>query len=328
MNIYDIAEKSGVSIATVSRVINNSPSVSEKTRAKVRRIMSESGYSPNIFARGLMINSIRTIGVLTADVQDLYHSSAIHAIEVEAKLQGYDTILCNTGEGLEDKRKYLRLLLDKRVDGIILIGSVFREKTDNSHIVEASLKVPVVMVNAYIPGGHIYSVICDDSKAVFSIVEYLVKKGYKKIFYIYDIESYSGLEKLSGYHKGMKKAGLSVNAIKAERGLHGGFLASGQLLAYIDKGSPAAVIASEDIIAAGLMKGFRNAGLRIPEDIAVAGFNNSVISLCTEPELTSVDSMVRKISKEAAGLLIKAVEGRQIPHKTVIKPKLVIRGST
>src|SRR5689334_15616268 len=130
MNIYDIAEKAGVSIATVSRVLNGSSSVSEKTRKKVNEVMQDLGYTPNVFARGLMVNSMRTLGVMTIDVRDLYYANAIHTIELEARQRGYDLILCSTGEDINEKKKYLKLLLQKRVDGIILIGSVFKEKND------------------------------------------------------------------------------------------------------------------------------------------------------------------------------------------------------
>ena len=329
MNIYDIAKKANVSIATVSRVINNSGPVSEKTRQRVNEVMAELGYSPNIFARGLMINSIKTIGVLTIDVQDLYHASAIHTIEVEARLKDYDTILCSTGENINDKKKYLKLLLQKRVDGIILIGSVFKEKTDNSHIIEAASHVPVVMINGYVKGPNIYSIICNDSQAVYEMVLHLASKGHKKIIYVYDAETYSGWEKIKGFKKGMKAINSPIgknNIIKTEKGIEGGYIAAQKLLDQ--KADFTAVITSEDIIASGMIKVFNKSGLSVPGDIAVAGFNNSIIALCTTPELTSVDNKINAISSSAAKFLIDAIEGKDIPSKTIVEPQLVIRNST
>jgi len=170
MNIYDIAQKAGVSIATVSRVINGNPSVSKKTREKVTKVMDELGYTPNVFARGLMVNSMKTIGVMTVDVRDLYYARAIQTIESVMRLRGYDVILCSTSTDIEEKRKYLKLLLQKSVDGIILVGSIFKEKDDNSHIIEASEKVPVVIINGDIHAKNIYTILNDDCEGVYTAV--------------------------------------------------------------------------------------------------------------------------------------------------------------
>ena len=127
MNIYDVSKKAQVSIATVSRVLNGNPNVSEKTRSKVLSVMDELGYTPNIFARGLGLNTIKTIGIMCSDSSDLYLANAIYFLERELRSRGYDSILCCTGTDLETKQKYFDLLRSKRVDAIILAGSKFVE---------------------------------------------------------------------------------------------------------------------------------------------------------------------------------------------------------
>lgn len=326
MNIYDIANKAGVSIATVSRVLNNKGVVSDKTRSKVKKVMNEMGYTPNVFARGLMINSIKVLGLLTIDVRDLYHASAIHTIETNARERGYDVILCSTGNDLNDKKKYLKLLLQKRVDGIILIGSVFKEKTDNSHILEAAEHVPIVMINGYVEGNNIYSVICDDSLGVHSAVDHLAKKGHKDIAYIYDVDTFSGMNKLRGFRKGMEDNGLSIehdNIIKTQSGLDGGYAAAERLINSKKKVS--SIITAENILAVGVLKRFQEEGFKIPEDVSVIGYDNSLITLCTTPELTSIDNKVEAISSFAIKLLIDVLEGKNVPSKTVITPELILR---
>ena len=217
MNIYDIAQKAGVSTATVSRVINGSKSVTEETRQKVSAIMSEVGYTPNVFARGLMVNSMKTIGVMTIDVRDLYYARSIHAIENEARKLGYNVVLCNTGDDIWEKKKYLKLLLQKRVDGIILVGSVFKEKSDNRHITEAAAEVPVVLINGYLEGNNIYSIMCDDNGAVKSAVKQLADMGHKAVSYLYDVETFSGMEKLGGFKSAIREYGLNSGHEKIGR---------------------------------------------------------------------------------------------------------------
>ena len=134
MNIYEIAKRAGVSIATVSRVINNSPNVRKETREKVEAAIEEANYTVNDIARSLAAKTTHTIGVMTIDVRDSYYANAIYTIEQEFRTYGYNVILCNTGQELRKKKKYLKILLEKQVDGIILVGSVFKEPIHNNHI--------------------------------------------------------------------------------------------------------------------------------------------------------------------------------------------------
>ena len=120
MNIYDVSKKAGVSIATVSRVINGNNNVSEKTKQKVLSVMKEISYTPNVFARGLGLNTMKTVGIMCSDSSDPYLANAIYYLERELRSHGYDSILCCTGTSPENKRQYFELLLSKRVDAMIL----------------------------------------------------------------------------------------------------------------------------------------------------------------------------------------------------------------
>lgn len=329
MNIYDIAKKAGVSIATISRVINGSTSVSDKTRKKVTDVMQEMGYTPNAYARGLMGNSMKTIGIMTIDVRDLYFANAIHTIEIETRKMGYNIFLCSTGEDIDEKKKYLKLLLEKRVDGIILVGSVFKEKKDNSHILETAKQVPVVMVNGNVNGENVYCITCDDFTGTYDMARHLIKKGHKDIIYIYDADTFSGFEKLKGFRQAASENNINLSEnsiIKVEKSLDGSCNA---IKALINKGvNFTAVITSEDILGSGAIRALRGAGFEVPRDVAVTGYNNSIISRCTTPELTSVDGKVESLSSSAVKLLIDILEGKNVPVKTTIMPELVIREST
>ena len=328
MNIYDIAQKAGVSTATVSRVLNGSGSVSEKTRKKVSEVMEKEGYTPNVFARGLMVNSMKTIGVMTIDVRDLYYAHSIHAIENEARRLEYNVILCNTGDDISEKKKYLKLLLQKRVDGIILIGSVFKEKTDNHHITEASEEVPLVMINGHLEGQNIYSIMCDDRGATSNAVNHLVKLGHKDIVFLYDVETYSGMEKLGGFKSAMQEQGLPIGketVIHTARGVEGGYEAVRQLL---NSHVPfTAILVSEDLLAVGALRALAEAGIEVPGNVSVIGYNNSVIAQCTRPALTSIDNKVDYISSTAVSHLISVISGVSVPHRTLVSAELINRNT-
>jgi LacI family transcriptional regulator/LacI family asc operon transcriptional repressor len=151
-----VAKKANVSIATVSRVLNSSEHVSDKTRKKVLEIIKQEEYIPNAFARGLGLNTMQMIGVMCTDVTDNFYSTALGYIEKFLRAQGKDVVLCCTGNNLEDKKKNLSYLVSRRVDAVILIGSAFKEEKDNSHIKEAAEQIPVIIINGYIHLKNVY----------------------------------------------------------------------------------------------------------------------------------------------------------------------------
>ena len=173
MNIYDVSKKAGVSIATVSRVINGNTNVSEKTKEKVLNVMKEIGYTPNVFARGLGLNTMKTIGIMCTDSSDLYLANAVYYLERELRNNDYDSILCCTGNNLANKKKYLELLLSKRVDAIILVGSKFIEtdNADNSYIIEAAKSLPIMLVNGYVEGKNIPQIEFENSSEIYGEVK-------------------------------------------------------------------------------------------------------------------------------------------------------------
>ncbi len=324
MNIYDIAEKCGVSIATVSRVLNNSPRVSEKTRNKILSVMKNEGYVPNAFARGLGLDSMRMIGVMCTDITDPFYANAVGNIERLFKRQNKDIVLCCTGNELADKKKSLSYMVDRRVDAVVLIGSAFKEETDNSHIRRAAESIPVIIINGYIDLPNVYCVVCDERGAVRENVAALVNEGYNKILYLYDASTYSGNEKLSGYKEGCRLCGLSAEDILSVRVAHSVKAVEEKINELIALGTEFnSVMASEDILAAAALNTLRKNGKKIP----VIGFNNSAIAECTNPSLTSVDNMAEAMCETAVRLLDDMAEQKNVPSKTVISARLIERES-
>lgn len=331
LNIYDVSEHAHVSIATVSRVINGNPNVSEKTRKRVLAVMEELGYTPNVFARSLGLNTMKTIGIMCSDSSDPWLAEAIYYLEKELRSNGYDSILCCSGYLPETKKKYLELLCSKRVDAIILTGSHYIEARpkDNAYLLEAAKDIPLMLVNGSLEGEQIYSTVCDDHNAVYSVVTNLFKSGRKSILYLYSANSYSNLCKLSGYRNAVSDAGFAVREelmVLCQKDLDAAMkklklLSSSGI--HFD-----AVLAAEDILAVGAVKYADQAGIKIPEDLNIIGYNNSILSRCTTPEITSVDNKVEALCTTTVNTLMKVLNNGNVPAKTTITPELIKRGTT
>jgi LacI family transcriptional regulator len=332
MTIYDIAEACGVSIATVSRVLNGSSKVSPKTREKVLAAMNEQNYTPNPFARGLGLNSMKMIGILCTDVSDAYFAKAVSLVERDLRKRGLDVILGCTGMELSNKKKYLQLLLDKHVDAIILIGSPFREESDNSHILAAAKQIPIITINGLIEMPNIYSIICDEKNGVFHSVELLANEGYHSILYLYDSLTYSGKQKLEGYRQAVEKCGLDTNPKliqRITRTLEDAEAIVEQLIN--EKIRFSAIVASEDLLAVGAQKGLisLNKSKHKRKHVPVIGCNNSILAECSTPSLTSMDNRLEVLCPAAIDTLTKilAGEGASIPSKAIFPSILVPRDS-
>ena len=213
MNIYDISERSGVSIATVSRVLNNSPHVSEKTRVKVLRVMEECGYVPNAFARGLGLNSMKTIGLLCPDAADPYLAQALAHLERALRENGYDCLLSCTGREHSARAQSLEAMKNRHVDGMILMGSSFIEDSeqDNEYIRQAAGSVPIVLLNGSYACENVYCILCDDQRATMEAAQHLLDTGHRRILYLYHSRNYSGRKKLAGYRAGLASRGISAD---------------------------------------------------------------------------------------------------------------------
>lgn len=331
MNIYDVSKKANVSIATVSRVLNGNPNVSDRTRARVLSVMNELGYKPNVFARGLGLGTIQTIGIMCSDSSDPYLANAIYYLERELRANGYDSLLCCTGNSLENKQQYFELLRSKKVDAIILAGSKFieMEETDNSYIIEASRTLPVMLVNGYLEGDNIYSTLCDDRMATYQATSQLIKSGCRNILYLYSSYSYSGVNKRNGYQDALAAHGIPVR----DEYIHKcpkNVLSARDLVTQLHEDGLAfdGVLTSDDTLAVGTVKYAHAIGRKIPDDLSIIGYNDSNYAVCTDPELTSIDSKVEALCTSTINTLMGVFNGGNVPSKTTIAADLIKRATT
>ena len=331
MNIYDVSKHAGVSIATVSRVLNGNPNVSEKTRNKVMNVMAELGYTPNVFARGLGLNTMQTIGIMCSDSSDPYLANAIYYLERALRSFEYDAILCCTGYDLDAKQKYFNLLRSKRVDAIILAGSKFVEMRpkDNSYLIEAAKDLPLMLVNGYLEGENIYSTLCDDHAAMHHAATGLLKSGRRRILYLYTSYSFSGVNKTEGYKDAYRDFGLPLNESLICQCAKDISVARDTLLGLHGQGLEFdAVITSDDSLAVGAVKYAHEAGISIPDQLSVIGYNNSLLSRCTDPEITSIDSKVEALCTTTINTLMGVFSGMNVPSRITIASDLIKRQTT
>ena len=329
VSIYDVAKEANVSSATVSRVLNNSSSVSPATRSKVEDVIRRLNYQPNFFARGLVSKRVPTVGIMTIDIRIPHYARTAFAMERELFKLGYSSILCNTGGGLESNIEYLRMLVDKGVSGIMCIGSVFRDTFAHTSVLSEFPDLPFLFNNCILTASNAYSVIIDEMKALSICVDHLTEKGHSDILYVKDADSYSGSKKAEGFLSAMLLAGLDCDksaVLNAKRGLDGGAEAVDRIIE--SKAKFSAIIFGDDLTAVGGMNRLKNLGYFIPGDVAVIGFNNATVSMCCTPTLTTIDNKTDTMGSLTVSMLQMVLEGRPSTKLLTVTPELIQRDST
>ncbi len=324
MNIYDIAEKSGVSIATVSRVLNNADNVRAQTRERVLQVMKEAGYAPNPIARGLSRGSMQMVGVLCTNIRDPFYATAVGYIEEHLREQELTAILRCTGNDAEEKKRALDDMVQQNVDAVILVGSAFQDDSGNAHIANAAQHTPIIIINGFVDIPNVYCVQCDERTAVADLVQLLIRRNRQRVLLLHGEKTYSCQQKISGYFEGHAATGMQTDnarIVQVNRDLADVNACVKQLLV---KGvSFDAVVATEDILAIGAQKALQRIGLTMP----IVGFNNSPIAQCCSPELTSVDNEIEKMCAVALTTLSALLSGQPVERHTVIQAHLVERES-
>lgn len=321
MNIYDIAKQAGVSIATVSRVLNGNGPVSPATRKKVEQILEKNNYKPSAIARGMVSKSMRTVAVLTVDIRVPHYAQTAHAMEQEFGRRGYEVILCNTSGNEATALQYLRAVIEKQVDGIILVGSVFNEIGRGQEFETLLKRVPVVLANGSLEIPNAHSVLVDDVKGVKLAVEHLVSQGRRQLIYVKDKDTASAKAKADGFMSAVTGLrGVTGTVIYTEDTLESAIRAAEELTKsgkMMD-----GIVCGEDLIAVGIIKGLTRAGVHVPENVAVTGFNNSMYGKLCEPELTSVDNKPELVAMECVRLLEALINGEGNCEDITILPEL------
>lgn len=329
MTIYDIAELAGVSASTVSRVINNKAGIRESTRQKVNDLLKQYNYSPDENARGLVNKNTKLIGIMLADIRSAHHTDLTYVVEKYLREKGYCGIILNAGARAEEMEETIGLLEKRRVDGVLIVGSVFQNDTVEKAIARHFANIPVVFANGKFNLPNVYSVLVDECDGVEHCVELLVEKQKWNIAFIGDLDTPSSQEKIKGFKRAMVQFGKpeeSLVLLGCDSSREGGYRATKNLLDQYSETQ--AVIYSEDLIAAGGMRALWDAGVKVPDEMAIIGIDNTIYGELCCPQFTSLDNKMTEMASEAARILIDAVEGRQNPRKIMLFSDIVEREST
>lgn len=331
MNIYDIAELAGVSIATVSRVLNDSPNVAEKTKLRVRGVMEEYGYVPSGFSRRLGLNALKTIGLICPDAADDYMAKAVAHMERSLREYGYDSLLYCSGYDYEDCRFAVNTLLRRQVDALVLIGSVYADDDPDServqYIREAAKQVPVFLINGYVRGENVCCAVCDDYEASRAAVAEMIASGRRKILFLTDMDTVSTNLKRRGCQDALAQAGLELRG-DMNVGLANQINQTCSHLLRLPELDVDGIFAANDALAAGALKYAGRRGLSVPGDLCIIGYNNSELSVCCNPELSTIDSREQRLCQIAMDSIKLRLGGKNVDRRVFAKGCLIRRGTT
>ena len=327
--IYDIAEKAGVSASTVSRVINNYPYVNKETRAKVLKVIAESNYIQNDSARSLATQSTRMAGILIADVRTTHHTEGVYYVEHEFSKNGYSCLIYNTGTDPEQQARYIQILSQKKVEAVVLMGSVFQNVSVQNAIMVCMPNTPVAICNGYLDGPNIYGVTSDEHGGVMNAVKLLTSKGRKNIAFMTNRLTPSNQEKLNGFNDGCKLyvKGGSSEVIEVQSGEVFDYEEATRKL-MSERPDTDAIVYSEDFIALAGLHALYEMGIKVPEQVSVVGMNNSRYAQISNPALTSIDNMLYDTSLIAVRNLLEVLKGERVNHRMSIGTNIVERSST
>jgi LacI family transcriptional regulator len=318
MRIKDIAREAGVSTATVSHVINNTKYVTDETREKVQQAIKKFNYHPNAHAQMLALGRSKIIGLLVSDISNPFFPEIIKSIEASVIERGYNLILLNTNYDSERAVEYVHRLIQMKVAGIVLMIAEFDEALID---VAQRKKTSIVFHDLGAVGEKMSNVILDYAAGIDEAVEHLVSLGHKNIAHISGShEIHSGRVRERAFTDSIKKHLSKSPAPKIYEGnfrFEGGRFAARQILA--EKNRPTAVVVANDLMALGAMQEFKAAGLKIPEDISIVGFDDIAFASLADPPLTTVCSPRVEIGRRAVEALMTTIEK---PHQPGVEVKI------
>jgi LacI family transcriptional regulator len=324
VTIYDVAREAGVSMATVSRVVNNNTNVKPLTRKKVFEAIERLGYRPNAVARGLASKKTTTVGVVIPDISNTFFAEVARGIEDIANMYHYNIILCNADKRKDKEIRVINTLLEKQVDGLLFMGGTV---TDEHRDAFRTANVPIVLCATSEPSRTIPSVDIHHEKAAYDAVTLLLNHGHRKIAFISGVfeDSNNGLARFNGYKKAIEAAGLQVRDEYVRIGnlrYESGMDASKFFLGLEDR--PTAIFAATDEMAIGAIHAVQDFGLRVPYDISVVGIDNIRMASMVRPQLTTVAQPMYDLGAVSMRLLTKLMNKEHVDDARVILAHEVI----
>jgi LacI family transcriptional regulator len=327
--IADVARRAGVSTMTVSRVLNNSGYASEETRSRVVAAVAELGYMPDGPARSLRVKRTQTLALVLTDITNPFFTTVARGVEDAASAEGYSVMFCNTDESEEEEARYVRMLLERQVDGILLVPASASSRSFDAALTRGK---PVVALDRAVHGAQVDTVRCDSEGGAQQAARHLLALGHREIAVLAGSREVSvTVERVRGAQRAFADAGLTLSE---ERILYGkpetGSGAEMARAALALDPRPTAFLATNNFIAVGAFAALRELNLRVPEDVSLAGFDDLPAALLFDPFLTVVSQPAYEMGRGGAELLLARLRGAG-PDETqdiVLPTQLVVRRST
>ena len=332
VTIYDIAERLKLAPSTISRGLQDNPSVNEKTRKKIMAAAAEMGYRFNTFASNLRKQRSNMIGVIVPRLNSYFISSMLAGIEKEINSAGYDMLISQSLELEANEIKYAKAMLNNRVDGLIV--NLAANTRNLNHFQEYSRhNLPLVFVDRVFEDDDFNKVMINNSKAGYDITSHLIQQGCRRIAHLTgSLMRNVYQERKAGYQRALAEHNIPYDeqlVLETELTEDASAKAAQQILKM--KNRPDGLFVANDMSAAICMKVFKDAGIHIPADIAVAGFNNEIISRLSDPMITTINYPGEEMGRTAARQLINLIEHRSdndLTKSIILKSQLVVRAST
>ncbi|MFZ7131414.1 MAG: LacI family DNA-binding transcriptional regulator [Eubacteriales bacterium] len=327
VKIKDVAREANVSVATVSRVLNNIPLVNEDTKKRVLEAIEVTGYKPNAIARSLKMQKTNTFGIMIPDISKEYYTQVVRGVEDVCNIYDYNIILCNTDSDPIKEQTYFNVFYEKQCDGILFIGKRLNEQLHNNMV---NSRIPIVLGAINDPQKRFLSITINNEQAAFDLTDYLIKNGHQKIAFFNDEDkTFVAQQRKEGYLRALIHNGIKVNEsheFKGRYSIKGGYDLMERLLKIEDKTT--AVVALNDEMALGAIRKLEDKGLSVPHDMSVVGFNNFEISEWFRPGITTIAQPMYDIGAISARLLIKTINNYKTEKENIIVPhELIIRDS-
>lgn len=333
VTIKDVAKRAGVAPSTVSRVISGSSRISPATTARIKHIMEELGYHPNMMAKSLVSKTTRTLGIILPRPAEemflnLFFSEFIRGIVSHASRSGYDLLMTSGATEREEVEAITRLVKGGRVDGILLLSS--RRDDPVIRFLHRD-EFPFVLIGRSPEFEDILSVDTNNVQAAYDATEHLIAQGHERIGFVSGPpQLVISQDRLQGYQQALKEAGLPMKqhwTVEGEFLQESGYRAMSMIMSLPEP--PTALVVIDDVVAIGVLRGLTEIGFKVPDDISLISFNNIAMSQLTSPPLTTVDIGIYQLGYSASQVLISNIQGEPAHRNRILIPhRLVNREST
>lgn len=326
--IYDIARKAGVSTATVSKVFNKSGRISEKTRKRILEISKELNYQPNVLASALTGKKTYTVGLLIPDMVNPFFAELARSVEDRAHESGFNVVICNTDNDMRKEIKYVQLLRQKSVDGIIVATGVRNDAIWKELIAQ---QVPVALVAREMSVLSASTVLVDDFVGGYAAAAHLLERGHRRIAVIAENWSVtSSKERVRGYRHALEESGVPFDEsliVQSDFSVSAGKDAA---LSLFDRDvPPSAIFACNDVLAIGVLQAAKQRDITVPEQLSVVGFDNTMLAEIADPALTTIAQPIQAMGHQVVDLITQEInQEKRVKQRVVLLPELIVRRST